>query len=237
MTAYIFDVDGTLTPSRGLIDPVFGAWFIDFAREHPVYLVTGSDKEKTIEQIGESVYNTCQTVYQCSGNDVWVGINRIRKNDWRLPDEMWTWLEHRLYQSRWKVQTGKHFDERPGLCNFSIIGRNCLDHQRARYVEHDLATNERHNIADNFNEMFLDKGVQAQVAGETGLDIMPVGAGKEQILADFMPQTVIKFFGDKTMPGGNDYDIAQAVINWNKESNALQVQDWQQTWTFLKAMS
>ena len=75
---------------------MFGAWFIDFAREHPVYLVTGSDKEKTIEQIGESVYNTCQTVYQCSGNDVWVGINRIRKNDWRLPDEMWTWLEHRL---------------------------------------------------------------------------------------------------------------------------------------------
>lgn len=236
MTAYIFDVDGTLTPSRGRIDPVFGAWFVDFAREHPVYLVTGSDRDKTMEQVGELVYNTCQTVYQCSGNDVWIGENRLRKNDWRLPDEMWSWLEMRMYESRWVQFTGKHFDERPGLLNFSILGRNCLDHQRKQYVEHDKATNERKRIAEAFNEKFFELGVQAQVAGETGLDIMPVGAGKEQILTDFMPHTVIKFFGDKTMPGGNDHDIAQAVIKWNTDSNALQVQDWEQTWSFLRAM-
>ena len=38
------------------------------------------------------------------------------------------------------------------------------------------------------------------------------------------------------MPGGNDYEIAQAVINWNKDSNSLQVNDWEQTWSFLRAM-
>ena len=236
MTAYIFDVDGTLTPSRGQIDPIFGAWFVDFAKKNPVYLVTGSDKEKTIEQIGELVYSTCQTVYQCSGNDVWQDGARLRYNNWRLPDHMWNWLEEVLYKSKWKPQTGKHFDERPGLLNFSIVGRNCMDHQRKAYVAYDIETKEREIVAQAFNNMFGKENIQAQVAGETGLDIMPIGAGKEQILADFMPHTVIKFFGDKTMPGGNDYDIAQAVIAWNKESNALQVQDWQQTWTFLKAM-
>ena len=111
-----------------------------------------------------------------------------------------------------------------------------MDHQRSAYIKYDEKTNERHIIASAFNEKFFDQGVQAQVAGETGLDIMPVGAGKEQILADFMPHTVIKFFGDKTMPGGNDYDIAQAVIKWNADSNALQVKDWEQTWSFLRAM-
>ena len=29
---YVFDVDGTLTPSRGKIDVEFKAWFLDFAR-------------------------------------------------------------------------------------------------------------------------------------------------------------------------------------------------------------
>lgn len=236
MTAYIFDVDGTLTPSRGRIDPEFGAWFVDFARNNAVYLVTGSDRDKTMEQVGETVYNTCQTVYQCSGNDVWIGENQQRKNTWRLPDEMWNWLEMQLYESRWVQFTGAHFDERPGLLNFSIVGRNCMNHQRSAYIDYDKKTNERHNIASAFNRKFLEHGVQAQVAGETGLDIMPVGAGKEQILADFMPHTVIKFFGDKTMQGGNDYDIAKAVIAWNADSNALQVKDWEQTWSFLRAM-
>ena len=236
MTAYIFDVDGTVTPSRGRIDPVFGAWFVDFARQHPVYLVTGSDRDKTMEQVGELVYNTCQTVYQCSGNDVWIGENNVHRNEWRLPDPMWYFLENELHTSVWNPLTGKHFDERPGLLNFSIVGRNCMDHQRKAYVEHDNKTNERVKIATKFNELYLEHGVQAQVAGETGLDIMPVGATKAQILKDFMPHTVIKFFGDKTMPGGNDYEISQAVVNWNEDSNSLQVNDWEQTWSFLRAM-
>ena len=37
---YIFDVDGTLTPSRGTIDPQFKKEFLAFARTHNVYLVT-----------------------------------------------------------------------------------------------------------------------------------------------------------------------------------------------------
>ena len=28
---FIFDVDGTLTPSRGQIDKTFGDWFLDFS--------------------------------------------------------------------------------------------------------------------------------------------------------------------------------------------------------------
>ena len=46
---YIFDVDGTLTPSRGTIDPNFAKEFLQFANTHRVFLVTGSDKPKTVE--------------------------------------------------------------------------------------------------------------------------------------------------------------------------------------------
>ena len=49
---FIFDVDGTLTPSRGKIDPDFLQFMLYFAGINDVYLVTGSDRDKTLEQVG-----------------------------------------------------------------------------------------------------------------------------------------------------------------------------------------
>ncbi len=60
---FVFDVDGTLTPSRGKIDLEFGKWFLEFCNDNPVYLVTGSDKPKTAEQVGEQIYNAAVSVY------------------------------------------------------------------------------------------------------------------------------------------------------------------------------
>ena len=71
MRAYIFDVDGTLTPSRGMIDPNFHDWFLNFATLNAVYLVTGSDYPKTLEQVGEQICTTVKRCYNCSGNSVW----------------------------------------------------------------------------------------------------------------------------------------------------------------------
>ena len=36
---FIFDIDGTLTPSRRKIDPDFHEYFLDFAHKNDVYLV------------------------------------------------------------------------------------------------------------------------------------------------------------------------------------------------------
>ena len=52
MKKYIFDVDGTLTPSRGKIDAEFLQFMLFFAGSNDVYLVTGSDRQKTLEQVG-----------------------------------------------------------------------------------------------------------------------------------------------------------------------------------------
>ena len=42
-TAFIFDVDGTLTPSRQEMDKEFQKWFTGFQEKNFPYLVTGSD--------------------------------------------------------------------------------------------------------------------------------------------------------------------------------------------------
>ena len=48
MKKFIFDVDGTLTDSRQQIDLSFEAYMIKFCCKYDVYLVTGSDRAKTI---------------------------------------------------------------------------------------------------------------------------------------------------------------------------------------------
>ena len=79
---YIFDVDGTLTPSRQKIDFKFSEFFKEFCENNDVYLVTGSDRSKTMEQIGEDIYNACKKVYQCSGNQVYEGKTMVREVSW-----------------------------------------------------------------------------------------------------------------------------------------------------------
>ena len=93
---YLFDVDGTLTPSRGVIDDDFKKWLINFALKHNVVLVTGSDRSKTIEQLGTTLYNRCRRVYNCSGNDVYEKDSQIKFNDWALPIEAQQWLQFKL---------------------------------------------------------------------------------------------------------------------------------------------
>ena len=68
MKNYIFDVDGTLTPSRDRINEDFRVWFLEFAKWNNVYLVTGSDRSKTEEQIGEELFAKVECVYNSSGN-------------------------------------------------------------------------------------------------------------------------------------------------------------------------
>ena len=87
MRKYIFDVDGTLTPSRQKIDSNFADFFLRFISNHYVYLVTGSNRKKTIEQITEPIYNKCKRVYNCSGNDVYEGKRLIHRFNWKIPND------------------------------------------------------------------------------------------------------------------------------------------------------
>ena len=81
MRKFIFDVDGTLTPSRSKIDPQFEAWFWGFVQREKVWLVTGSDYSKTEEQLGSEICVSVCSVYNCQGNDVW--FQDCRGNDYR----------------------------------------------------------------------------------------------------------------------------------------------------------
>ena len=226
MVRFIFDVDGTLTPSRGSIDTEFQRFFLDFIYANQVYLVTGSDSDKTIEQLGQDIFNQVARVYNCNGNDTWErGVNTYT-NEWIIPHNAKSWLTEKLKESSFPLRTGNHIEERPGMVNFSIVGRNATMEERKLYVEYDQKDNERSLIAELFNKEFPT--LQATVGGDTGFDIAPIGLDKSQIMKDFNKDDQIYFFGDMMEPGGNDYPLAIKV------SDPIQVSDWKETKEYLE---
>ena len=233
MNKFIFDVDGTLTPSRQVIDDDFAVFFSNFCAENDVYLVTGSDKEKTIEQLGEEIYSLAKRVYNCSGSDVWEGEKHIRSNNWRIPLHVKSWLQNTLKESSFPLRTGLHIEERAGMVHFSIVGRNANVEERKIYIEYDETHGERNLIADLFNKEFTD--LIARPGGETGIDISPKGTDKSQIVYDFDPNDVLYFYGDRMDAMGNDYPLKKVIID-NDLGFATSVNDWKNTYELLRIL-
>jgi len=225
MIHFLFDVDGTLTPSRQPIDPQFQSFFQKFVEENKVSLVTGSDLSKTKEQLGCMIPGMVEYCFNCSGNDVYSGPKNVYTNDWTLPKDAEEWLAGFLKESKFVLRTGLHFEHRPGMCNFSIVGRNATLGERKLYVKYDEETNERNKIARMLVERF--KYIDAVVGGETGIDIFPRGKDKAQVLS-WIKEEQIFFFGDRCEPGGNDYPIAN-ILKRKPGNKVYHVSDWRDT--------
>ena len=151
MKKFIFDVDGTLTESRKQMDISFMSEFIIFCCKFDTYLVTGSDRDKTVEQVGLDVYNRAKRVFNCSGADIYEKNFNIYKSDWKLPDDVKRFLQDELDYSQFPLKTGNHIEE------------------REIYQEWDELHDERIDIADRIKSQFPDLNIQ--IGGQTGLDI------------------------------------------------------------------
>ena len=223
MNKFIFDVDGTLTPSRQTIDPEFKQFFIQFIKDNKVWLVTGSDYAKTVEQLGADICESVVTVYNCSGNDVYFKGKRVNSKPFEAPKELYDLMNGWLQGSSFPLRTGNHIEERMGTINFSIVGRNATLGERKLYIKHDIEHRERETIAFQINSEFSN--ITATVGGETGIDIYRKGGDKSQILEDFNKNDKIYFFGDKMDPGGNDWPLRTKL----NDKRCFNVKDWRDT--------
>jgi len=225
---FVFDVDGTLTPSRKEMNNVFKLWFQENIQNY--CFVTGSDRDKTIEQVGLDMFVGAKYSFNCNGNDVNFYGAQIHTNDWTLPVTARNWLDEKLEQSEFVLRTGNHIEERPGMVNFSIVGRNATMGERKLYVEYDTKLNERNTITEMFNESFPE--LDAKAGGETGIDIGPKGSDKSQVIK-FIDDEELVFFGDRMDPLGNDYPLSKIILD-NSLGKCYNVKDYNETWELLK---
>jgi phosphomannomutase len=229
MKLFLFDVDGTLTPSRGRINSEFAEQFLQLCSRETVCTVTGSDLVKTVEQLGNSIVRSLCRSYNCVGSVIYRGSDLellLEPKPFALSEQLAEYLRTCVKLSEFPIRTGQHIEHRQGMINFSIVGRGADAEQRAQYAEWDRATGERHRLAEAINTLFPE--VVAHVGGETGLDIVPQGVDKSQIL-QHLPGAYsldqIVFFGDAVYPGGNDYPLAAQLPSQCVHS----VRDWRET--------
>ncbi|KAJ1748242.1 Phosphomannomutase 1 [Coemansia sp. RSA 2523] len=214
-TICLFDVDGTLTPARGVITDSMRQTLADLRKKCVVGFVGGSDFAKQKEQLGEdavSMFDFCfsengLTAFRSGaplpGNSFleFMGEARYAKlvnfclryiADLELPQKRGTFIEFRQ-----------------GMVNISPVGRDCSREERNAYEKFDLENKIREKFVEALKREFPDYGLKYSIGGQISFDVFPIGWDKTFCLRHLEGEgfDTIHFFGDKTFEGGNDWEI------------------------------
>ncbi len=213
MAVYVFDMDGTLTPARLPMTAEFAARFYPWQKTHKCFIATGSDYAKVQEQLPENVVNAFTGIYCSMGNTFKVKGKTVYEKNFTPPEGLLERLEFFRKNTKYPAKLfDNYIEQRIGMINFSVLGRDCPHCERARYNDWDKTAGERINIQKQLQQEFPDLAIS--VGGTISIDITPKGCGKGQIahhLRQIYPNEQIFFFGDKTFQGGNDYELAMEL--------------------------
>ena len=243
---YIFDVDGTLTPSRQKMTKEFREFFEQWALENKFYLVTGSDLPKLQEQMnGMEIHS--DGIFTCCGNQFWQSdpavhpkhCDLVYENEFKPPQNLLTYLSEELRMSDYHYRGGNHIEDRGSMLNFSIVGRDCSYEDRIDYFEWDKTSGERKRIAKHIRNKWPK--LDAVIGGQISIDIYTKGMDKSQVLDIIKQDRIIKsnqyiFIGDRIEGGGNDYPLAQ-LMGKTKNCDWYQTEGWEETQKILGKLS
>jgi phosphomannomutase len=229
---FIFDVDGTLTPSRLPMTKEFQKFFKEWIKKNKFYLVTGSDLPKLQEQMCFFDIEA-EGIFTCCGNQFWLpnssvpiqSADLIYDNKFKVSRKLSKLLGTILSNSSYPHRYCNHIEDRGSMVNFSIVGRNCNQEQREEYYKWDKEKGERKIIAQAIKEKFPD--LDAVIGGQISIDIYPKGNDKSQVLnvieqERLVPPNEYIFIGDGIENGGNDYPLAELMDN-------TEICDWYHT--------
>ena len=232
---YIFDVDGTLTRPRQKMDSLFANEFIAWSQNKQCFVATGSDYNKTKEQVPWDVLDRFQNIFCCMGNEVRGEHGKIlKKSNFIIPDALEVDLAEILEKSKYPIKTGNHLEFRTGMVNFSVVGRNASKNQRDEYNHWDFQNRERESIVKFINKNYPT--LEASIGGSISVDVIEVGADKGQIIhyLENAGASKIVFVGDKCIPGGNDWGIIRELEKSNLAFEWYQVRGPEETLSLIR---
>ncbi|CAL1294216.1 unnamed protein product, partial [Larinioides sclopetarius] len=105
---------------------------------------------------------------------------------------------------------GNFVEFRSGLINICPVGRSCSQKEREEFVKYELNFTIK-ALPTRGKIKFLSLFFAVLSGGQISFDCFPVGWDKTFCLKHIFPDRDaygnIQFFGDKTFPGGNDYEL------------------------------
>ena len=107
------------------------------------------------------------------------------------------------------IKRGTFIEFRNGMLNVSPIGRNCSQEERDEFEIYDKKHGIRETLVKVLKERFDEYDLTYSIGGQISFDVFPRGWDKTYCLQYVLKDgfDTIHFFGDKTYPGGNDYEI------------------------------
>ncbi len=215
-TLLLFDVDGTLTKPRNIISKLFYDHLLRLKREEHVGLavVGGSDLPKHISQLGDGFVKDFDYVFSENGlvafhNGVPLPRQSISAHlgEERLQTLMNEVMRY-LADVRVPVKRGTFIEYRTGLINVSPCGRGVSQEERDAFEAFDNEHGIRRDLVQYLERRFTGWDLNFVIGGQISIDVYPEGWDKTYCLK-YIPEevTTIHFFGDKTTPGGNDYEL------------------------------
>ncbi|MDJ0613515.1 MAG: HAD-IIB family hydrolase [Rhizobiaceae bacterium] len=229
----IFDIDGTLTKSGQSVDKQFARFLMPYWSSRNCYVVSGSDRAKLRQQLPAELINLASGVFACSGNEFFSGSENHYSMSHSFPDELIEYCQRLVDQSPFFWRSGRHVEQRAGMLNISVAGRNSDRLERKRYVDFDKLAGERIFMADNIERVFPD--YEVALGGQISIDITPKGWNKGRVYSEIRrlhPDSEIVFFGDRMEEGGNDLPLAEKLLENGHKVHA--VKNFKETWDILQ---
>lgn len=211
---YLLDIDGTLTEARQPMESTFAKNFAEWSKTHAFSLVSGSDIEKIQEQVPEEIINNAVQVFACNGNSIWkydgsTLVNLVSRK-LRISKALREFLMFELQYANWTTPRFEpHIEHRPGLVNFSILGRSAPQEWREKFQAWDAQDGTRMRQCNYINSKFEE--LHASIGGAISIDIVNKGGTKAQVLDHLnLNEYMVEFYGDK-INNGNDKPLADAI--------------------------
>lgn len=214
---YLFDVDGTLTKPRQVITEELKKFILEKVQPKvSVGLVSGSDYAKIVEQMGgDNVAAKFDYVF-CENGLMQFRAGKLISEE-SILNHLGEQLTQRIinfglgYMSKIELpaKRGNFVEFRSSMINICPVGRSCSQDVRDAFVKYDTEHKIRQKFVDALKKDFAGSRVVFALGGQISVDVFPEGWDKRYCLNHIEDQKFeeIHFFGDKTTPGGNDYEI------------------------------
>jgi len=220
----LFDVDGTLTPARRAVSPAMLALLSQLRHKCAIGFVGGSDLVKQQEQLGTPSIPVTALFDFCFAEN---GLTAYRLGQPLSSNSFIQWLGEEKYQKlvnfilRYMSEItlpkkrGTFIEFRNGMINVSPIGRNASVDERNEFEAYDKIHNIRKALVETLKKEFPEFGLTYSIGGQISFDVFPTGWDKTYCLQHIEAEKAVSgveykaihFFGDKSFPGGNDYEI------------------------------